>query len=495
MAKGALWMVLFKFVERTLGLISTVILARLLVPADFGIVAMATSVVYALDLLNSFSFEMALIQQTNITDKHFDTAWTFRIIFGLVVGVALIFLAGPAEQFFNEPDLLVIILCLAFGVVAESFQNIGTVRFQKDLEFSKEFVLRALVKLIAFATTVPLAFYLRNYWALVAGMVVGRLSTVVLSYVMHPYRPWFSVAAWRDLFGFSIWLFLNNIIMFLRLRSADFVIGRTIGAAQLGLFSVAYEIAHLASSELVMPINRAVFPGFSKIASDRSRLRQEFLNVIGVTCLFAIPAGLGVAAVAELIVPILLGDKWLDAIPLIRVLALHGIYGAMTITMSSAYLALGRPRVLTVVGSIYVIVLLALLLYMTPRGGPMGAAYATLITALLMTPIVFTVLLRVLELRLKRLISSIWRPALAATLMYFAVRALLDYLGTGETLFDAISILVACFIGGIVTYSAALMTFWQLSGRPRGAEGIVMRMLAQRISGRADLPVSEDPRP
>ncbi len=480
-ARGAVWMVLFKVIERSLGLISTIILARLLVPNDFGIVAMATSIIYALDLLNSFSFELALIQKRSTREVDYNTAWTFRILLSFVVAGTLALLAGPAANFYGQPDLPPVILVLAIGVVAESFQNIGTVMYLKEMNFRKEFILRALVKIIAFSTTVPLAFYLRDYWALVIGMVVGRLATVVLSYMLHPYRPKLSIAAWRELFGFSIWLFLNNVNMFLRLRLADFVIGRSVGAAQLGLFSVAYEIAHLVSSELIAPINRAVFPGFSQIASDRARLRQQLLNVLAVTCLLSLPAALGVAAIADLVVPILLGPSWLETIPLIRLLALHGTYVGIVATITSVYLAIGRPQIPTLVGAVYVVVLLSLLLYLTPERGPLGAAYACLLSALLMTPVVLVVLMRVLALSLGQIVATFWRPLTAATVMYLAVREVVLALGTGESFLETLMTMALCIVLGGTVYLAAISLLWLVCAKPDGAERIISELLVRRL--------------
>src|SRR5690606_13728600 len=121
--------------------------------------------------------------------------------------------------------------------------------------------------------------------------------------------PRLSLAAAGEVLNFSKWLILNNAISFLRTRSPDFVIGRLAGSTALGMFTVAYEISTLPTTELVAPINRAVFPGYSRISNDLKLLRQSYLDVVGVIALFALPAALGISAISAPLVDFALGSK------------------------------------------------------------------------------------------------------------------------------------------------------------------------------------------
>lgn len=273
MAKGAAWLILFRLVERGIGFISTLILARLLVPADFGLVAMATSILAALDLMGAFSFDMALIQNQNATRRHYDTAWTFGVVFGLLKAAGMVALAIPASAFFNEPRVEFVMYALALCTAVQGFDNIGIVAFQKDLEFHKEFWLGLARKLAGFVTTVGLAYLYTSYWALIAGVLAMRVTSLVLSFTMHPYRPRLCWEAAGELFNYSKWLLLNNILIFLNNRGTDFIIGRVSGARSLGLYAVSYELANLPTTELVYPISRAVFPGYARLAGDLKQLQ------------------------------------------------------------------------------------------------------------------------------------------------------------------------------------------------------------------------------
>lgn len=129
-AKGAAWMVMFRAVERSIGIVSTLILARLLMPADFGLIAMAMSFVAILELLWTFTFDNALIQNTAADRSHYDTAWTLNICLGTLIAIGLLAVAYPASWFYDDPRLIPIILCLAGGAAIQGFENIGVVGFR-----------------------------------------------------------------------------------------------------------------------------------------------------------------------------------------------------------------------------------------------------------------------------------------------------------------------------------------------------------------------------
>ena len=169
MASGAGWMLLLTFVDRSVGVVSTLILARLLVPADFGIVAMAWSFIFIAELLAAFGFDVALIQKQDATRRHFDTAWTMNVSLGAVILIMMLVAAGPVSRFYDQPAVFWVICALAWSPLIAGFENIGVVAFRKDLDFRKEFAYQIIRRLVGFAVTIPLALLMRNYWALVIG--------------------------------------------------------------------------------------------------------------------------------------------------------------------------------------------------------------------------------------------------------------------------------------------------------------------------------------
>lgn len=481
MAAGAVWMVLFKLAERSLGFISTLILARLLVPMDFGLVAMATSFVAMLELLSAFGFDVALIRRRDTSRPHYDTAWTFNVIVGIAVALLMVLGAGAVAAFYRAPDLRAVIYVLALSSFAQGFENIGVVAFRKEMDFRREFRFQLAKKLAMFAVIVPLAFALRSYWAMVAGIVASRIAGVAISYWVHPYRPRMTVAAWSDLVHFSKWLLLNNLLSFLRERTADFMVGRLRGPRELGLYNVGYEIANLPTTELVMPINRAVYPGYAHMSADLAVLRQGFVSVIGIIALFAVPAGTGIAATAQLIAPVLLGAKWIETVPLIETLAFFGITMALQTNSYSVYLAIGRPHLQALMSALFMLVLAPAMFILTQRSGTIGAAQACVLAGLVVLPVNYAVASSQLQLGLWAVVRFLWRPLAAAAGMYWLVVEFLDRAGPTESTFAALMVLLAAVLIGSGSYFALVLALWAVAGRPASAEALVIARLRQAL--------------
>ncbi|MCB1624585.1 MAG: lipopolysaccharide biosynthesis protein [Pseudomonadales bacterium] len=479
MAKGAAWMVFAKLAERSIGLVSTLVLARLLIPHDFGIVAMAMSFVALLELLSAFSFDVALIQKQTKARPAMDTAWTYGIITAIVIAALMVLFAGPLATFYREDALTAVIKALALGSLAQGFQNIGVVTFRMDMQFDKEFRFLIAKKLIGFAITIPLAFSMRSYWALVIGQVAGRFAGTILSYTMQSYRPRVSLAATRELFNFSKWVFVLNCVGYVKERSSDWIIGRSSGPIALGTFNIAYELASLPSTELAAPINRAVFPAYAKLAHDLPALRGEYISVIALLLVLTVPAVLGLAASAPLVVPVVLGDNWLHAVPVLMLMSFFGFTNLLQSNAQAAFLAIGRPDVPTKLLVTQVILQIAALIPLTNSMGAVGAAWAFVLVAVVMIPVSIGVVVHMLELRLRDLLAAIWRPINASLIMFIVVYWLTSKRAARGSTLDQAGDLLFVIVVGAAIYVGLMALFWQLNGRPDGPE----RQLLDRALG------------
>ncbi len=478
MATGAMWMVLFKLLERGLGLISTLMLARLLAPKDFGIVAMAMSLIALLELFSAFGMDTVLIQQNNATDVHFNTAWTMNVLAGWAVGLVLLALAWPAAHFYREPELLGVVCAFALSAALQGFENIGVVQFRKEQRFDKEFHYLLTKKIMGFAIIVPLAFWLRNYWALVVGTLTGRIGIVIYSYFAHPYRPRFSLGVVSEMMHFSKWLMMQNALTFLKERSASFFIGRFAGSAALGSFSVSAEIASMPGTELVAPINRAILPAYVKLAHDPRALGREYLTVMSGIALLGVPAVAGVALAAPFIVLLVLGPQWTEARALLEILAFFGITQVLQSNAYSAFIALGKPSIFAKINAFHVVALLICLVALTPSFGAHGAAWGYVIAAIAALPVNFYYITKFLGLRAIDVVAGLWRP-LAATAVMFVTGKLFgpELTSAAVSSADAVVPLAICVASGAATYVVADILLWMLAGRPDGAERWMLSQL------------------
>ena len=394
---------------------------------------------------------------------------------------ALAAAAGPLAAMFSDQRLAPILFLLAVGVLVTSFENIAVVDFRKDLQFHKEFVYRTIPKIGSFVIAIPLALILRDYWALVVGMVVGQLAGVLLSYTMCTYRPRLSISVWRELMHFSKWLLLNNFLYFAYYRIDTFVIGRFAGAQPLGLFRLAHEIASLPTTEMVAPIRAALLPGYAKLASDRERLMSSFTATFWTIVIVAMPVAAGLGLTADPLVRLTLGNKWLEAIPLLEVLCLAGVINVCTANTWPVFIALGRPWINTALTALGVVLLVPLLLWSVQAAGALGGAWALVTVAAVVLGANLFATLRLLRLAGRQLLRETWRPLAAVVIMSGAMLVVPALWAQTEGILATMLLLVCSITTGAATYLTSLWILWRLTGFMEGPEQTAIWLLRTSI--------------
>ncbi len=483
MATGAAWMVLLRISDRAIGLLSTVVLARLLMPGDFGLIAIAAAVIGMLEVLGAVGLDVALIQRADARRVHFDTAWTFHILFGLAVALVVAGIAQPVASFYADPRLVGVMLMLAATSALQAFENIGVVAFRKELEFDREFRYRITQRLLTtFVVTMPLAFTLKNYWALLLGSLAGAAIKVVLSYRLHPYRPRFSLVALGELMAFSQWFLATSIIEYIYGRMTGLIIGKWAGVAAVGTYTLADEIATLATREISAPVQRAVFPGYAKIAGDRQELRRVFLKVSSILLLVVLPSGIGIGLLAEPIVLVVLGAKWAAAIPLVQVLGLNGILTVMLSTGHYLNLAVGMARSTSLLLAAHSAITIPLVLWSVPDYGAQGAVVAMLVASLLITPFNYYLVSKAVDFGWVELSNLMWRPLVGGLVMSGVVIALQQQwpLPSGTPMQLAYAVVLAAT--GAVTYGTTVYLLWRRGSDPASGEAWMLER-ATAIAG------------
>ena len=478
MAAGAFWTVGLRFAVRLLGLVSLVVLARLLTPADFGLVALATLLAASIELLGSFNFEVWLIRHPAAGRDHYDTVWTLSVLRGAVTALLLTLVAQPAAAFFDEPRLAAVLMIIGVAAAVGALRNVGVIDFQKRLQFDKDFLLLVGGKLGGFCVTVATAWAWRSYWALVAGLVAQRLFDLALSYRLHPYRPRFSLRCWHEAFHFSKWLLASNLLNFIYNRADTFIFGKLLNSQTLGLYTVAREVADLAVTELVMPVRRVLLPGYAQMSGDAPTLRRGFVDSFAVIVLIGLPLAAGIGLTAEPLVRVLLGARWLEAVPLVQILAVYGIASVGFANQGPVLLALGHARLASLLLGLGVALLIPAVAWAGLRFGVQGGAWALGVVNVLLLATGLTATLRVLGVTFGQVLSQIWRSVAATALMAVAVSAVQLSLHGLPALLQ----LAACVAAGAVSYAAALLVLWWLSGRDPGPERALLGYLQNTVS-------------
>mgnify|MGYP001604934730 FL=1 len=473
MLHGSFWMISLRWTIRLVGLVSTIILARLLTPADFGIVAMAMIVVGMLEVLSYTGQKLAIIRLEKPTRDDYDTAWTISMLVGLVIGVCILAIAPFTKIYFHEPRAVAVMQCLALRAVMGGMENIGIVDFRRDIRFDRFFLYNAIPKATSFFVTIGLAWYLRNYWALVAGMLTGQFTGVVLSYVMHPYRPRFSLAKVSTILSFSTWTLIRSIGVYLNTQVDQIVIGGISGAASMGRYAVASDVATSPSREVNDPLVAVLYPVMAKLQGNLAELQTLYLRALAWSGIICTSASVGVALVAPEMVSLVLGSKWLDVVPLMGWLAISAGLLGLSSGAYTLFDVLNKPRIGARMQWVRLIMLAAAIV---PVGILTHSLVAIAMTQLAVTaafmPTLFFAAGRQIDLSARHYVAALWRPFAAAAIMALVVR-----LADMALPLESFAKLAFDISVGASTYVSSLLLLWTISGRPPTAERDIVGIL------------------
>ncbi len=478
-ARGASWVVAWRMATRTLGLLSTLVLVRLLAPSDFGLVALASSFSVSIEAFSWIGIEEGVIRHKHPTDALMDTAFTLSVLRGLIIFALISALARPAAGFFGEPRLAEVLVALGLTVFIENFINVGTIEFRRDFTFHREFQLFLVPRILSILVAIGSAAVFHSYWALLAAIVSHQLFRVLLSYVMHPYRPRFRLPEWRQMASYSAW---NSVIAgagALRDRVDTMMVGRALSAGAVGFYALGYEIASLPVTELIAPLTRAAFAGFAAAYRDEMDSGRTWVRLVSTMALLTFPAGVGMSAIASPLIELAFGPGWDAAVPVMRILGLPFCLTVFGMVGQTLFLAQGHMRTSLAITVGATAVRLALLAALVPRLGLTGAALAASAGIVLEQGLSAVWAMRRLRLSLAAdLLPQVWRGVLATS----AMAASLWFAGLGWRAIGPIWLVSAILLGAGV-YGVALLLLWAMAGRPPGPEADMLALLRRSRPG------------
>jgi O-antigen/teichoic acid export membrane protein len=483
--KGAGWLMGWRLTSRLLGIVNTVVLVRLLAPSDFGLVALATSFSFAVDSLSYLGVQDALVRERALDRSLYDTGFTINLVRGSFTALIIVGCAWPAAWFFGDARLTTIFLVLALALFSSALENIGTVDFQRDMVFGKQIQINFVPRVVSIIASITCAVVWHSYWALVVGLVVGRGTRLLFTYVIHPYRPRITLRAWRRLVGFSFWSWALSMTALLQGRSDAIVIGGYLNPTAVGIYSVGDEVGGLASSELLEPITHALFAGFSSARRSGDGVASAFLRAISVVALIIMPASAGIALIAHPMMLLVFGARWEAAVPLVQLLACAGIFRVGSYISGALLMAEGVPHIGFQIELAATILRLTSLLVLVPHYGLVGAASGVVATGFIAEVIYTVVTVRRTAMRASDLAANLWRPALATAAMALVLLAtgLTRSTSGGSAAWSALLLVATVAIGALV-FSAVLAAAWLVAGRPRGGETYLLSLAGQALRHR-----------
>jgi O-antigen/teichoic acid export membrane protein len=454
---GGLWTAFTNASGQILQVVLLVVLARILSPADFGLYGIATLTLTALQQFSRLGFDTALIQrhEENV-DPYLDTVFTLQILRGTVIAGVAFLSASLVAAFFSEPRATPILRVIALLTVFQALYNPGTVYFEKDLKFHKEFVMSFSGSFTRFVVSIGYALVNPTVWALVAGAVVGNLVQLVVSYLVHDYRPWprFDRERAMELIDYGKWIFGSSAISFFYSEGDDIFVGRLLGSGSLGLYQVAYRLSNAPATEIAHTISRVSMPAYSKIQDDEAALQEGFHRVLQFSSLVSVPMGIGIVVVAPVFVPTFLGDGWEAMVAPMQVLAVFGVLRSVRTCASPLFRALGQPDYTAKIHAIRLSLMVVTIYPLTQAFGLVGTALSVLLTSTVGVPIATVLVLRLIGDDLRSLVAIVGGPLAGSLLMGGCALAVRQ---TVTAAFGEGISFVATVLTGVVVYGLFLL--------------------------------------
>lgn len=397
--RGVTWVGAFRLTSRGLSLGRTVVLARLLTPAQFGTFGIAFLVMGLIDTLTETGINTVLIQAKDKFEEYIDTAWVISIARGILIALLIIASAQFVAAFFSSPEAYNLLLLTSIVPFIRGFINPAIITFQKNLAFNKEFWFRFGIFFVESLVMITLALITRSAASAVFGLIASSAVEVIASFLFISPKPRLQIA--REKFNYIIsngkWMTLASIFNYLFYNIDNIVVGRILGVTALGFYQMGYRIATLPVTEVLDAVSKVTFPVYLRIAAEKERLRAAFFKTVLAITLIALPFGFLLLLFPQQLVLFFLGSDWLPIVPILQILAIFGVIRTISSLVYSLFLSVHKQKYVSIVTLSGLVGLLIALFPLVNAYGIVGAAIAALIGSLVPIPVMLYLSWRVLK--------------------------------------------------------------------------------------------------
>lgn len=415
---GIFWSGGAQLVRQLLQIGITAVLARLLVPADFGLIGMVVVVTGFLGLFSELGLGPALVQKKDLRSDHLSTAVTVSLLSGCALMLVTMAAAPLIAGFYHDARVVSVTMALALAFPLNSLGVVPLNLLHRRMDFRRLALIEMLSVVAAGGVAVALAARGLGVWSLVGQTLVSALGSSLLGWLVVHQRPTLSFhrAAFDDLFRFSAPVVGSNLLTYCARNFDNLLIGRFLGATALGYYALAYRLMLYPVQNISWVVGRVLFPAFSHLQQDKARVREGYLRSIRFLSLVTFPLMAGMAVMASELVGVIYGPQWDRAIGLVRILSLVGALQSIGTTIGPICLSQGRSDVLFRWNLLSVpVVCLAFAVGL--RWDIEGVAVAYASASLALWYISHAMTNRLINLPMAEFLRALVPPALAATLM------------------------------------------------------------------------------
>ncbi len=466
---GGTWTVGARLISRVIDLCTMVILAHLLRPADFGLVAIAMTVIFIVEAALEMPLSQALVRLKHPVADHYDTAFTLGLLRGLLLGVILCLTARPFSHFYADARLLPLICVLSLAPASRGLVSPRLADFSRRFDFAPDFIMEFVGKLVAFAVALTLALMTRSYWAIAAGTVISPTVATVVSYIVAPYRPRLSLKSLPAFSGFLGWITAAQVISAMNWQADRLILGKLTSRTEMGLFTAANDTANIPLMAFLSPLMRPLLSAFSVTCENNERLVNSYqLSATAIVSL-GLPLLIGESLLASAGTRLLLGSHWSGSAVLLKWLALSIIPTLFASPLGPLVMALGRTQIFLKRNLFELCVKLPLVIVGAIKFGFFGIIAARGISEIASVFYAMAVVRRLTGLSIAKQLTNPWRSVVSS----LALAGVLGLLAPQLAHLSGISLglglaLVVC--AGTVVYVGTLFLLWYASNRPPGIE-------------------------
>ncbi len=345
------WSTVTEIAAKLVSPITTMVLARLLTPADFGVLVTATMVISFSEIFTDAGFQKYIIQRKFSSDKELkDTttvAFWSNFAMSVLIWLIIVLFSSQIAELVGNPGRgnVIAISCVCIPLAA--FSSIQMALFKRKFDFKTLFFVRIIGILIPIVVTIPLAFFTRSYWALIIGMIALNASNAIILTLKSEWKPrlFYDWTIFKGMFSFSFWSMIEAISIWLTSYIDLFIVGKLLNEHYLGIYRTSMSTVGQIMSLITAATTPVLFSALSRLQDNESEFRRLFFRFQKTVGLLVIPLGVGIFLFSDLITDILLGHQWLEAANFI---GLWGLTGSVTIVLShycsEVYRAKGRPK-------------------------------------------------------------------------------------------------------------------------------------------------------
>lgn len=451
--KGLFWSMNSKFSMQLFNLLITAILARLLLPEDFGLVGMSLIIIGLVSLINESGLATAIVQRKELEELHLSTAFWTNIATGILLYLLTFFLSPFIADFFRTEMVEPIIKVAAISFLISSITIVHRSLLSRNLEFKTIAKTEIAGSFISGTCALYLALSGFGFWSLVAKNLINDLVVVSLTLLIYPWKPAikFSREKFNDLFGFGLNVIGGNMLNYFRQNLDYIIIGRLMGAELLGYYTLAYTLAVFPAVKVIPVITRVVFPAFSLLQDDKLRFKKGYIKLVSALSFFLIPALVGLALVAPELIIQVYGDKWTPTILPLQILCILGLVESTSHTTKSVFYAKGKPGIELKLNAVKIIVSTCAIL-LGSHYGIVGVAAALSVISFVYFSITQQIVNTIIQLSWKEYFFSVKEFLFAALIMGLSLFIYKQWASTIVKI-DDLTMLISMILIGIVVYS------------------------------------------